>query len=91
MLRIKRSVKYIIKLNSNVKDNNAVREKKKIKGQRRNLIREEQKRKESITTKAKVHELCACFRKTNPYECQFPDVQIASVVRVTTSVILQCF
>ena len=67
MLRIKRSGKYIIQLNSNIKNNNAAREKTKIKEQGRNLIREEQKRKESITTKAKVHELWACFRKTNPY------------------------
>ena len=66
MLRTKRSNKYAIKLNSNIKNNNAARAKKKIKEQGRNLIREEQKRKESITTKVKVHELFTCFLKTNP-------------------------
>jgi len=55
-----------MKLNSNVKNNDAARAKTKIKVQGRNLIREEQKRKESITTKAEVHELCTGFRKTNP-------------------------
>jgi hypothetical protein len=66
MLRINRISKYIIKLNSNVKNNGAAREKTKIKEQGQNLIRKEQKRKESITTKAEVHELCTGFRKTNP-------------------------
>jgi len=66
MLRIIRSSKYIIRQNSNVKNNNAATVKTKIKERGRNLIRDEQKLKESITTKAKVHELCTCFRKTNP-------------------------
>jgi hypothetical protein len=42
----------------------------KIKEQRQNLISEEQKRKESITTKAKVHELGTRFAKTNCYSLQ---------------------
>jgi hypothetical protein len=64
-MRNKRSSKCIIKLNSNVKNNGAAREKTKIK-KGRNLIREEQKRKESIMTKAEVHELCTGFSKTSP-------------------------
>jgi hypothetical protein len=50
-------VSIFVQLKSNIRNNNAAREKTKIKEQGRNLIREEQKRKESITTKAKVHEL----------------------------------